>query len=428
VAVDAEHGQLVRAGADAGLAVIGAGPAGLIAAEHLALAGYPVTVYERMASPARKLLMAGRGGLNLTHSEDWATFLSRYGRASDAPPNTPIDAHLLAALDAWPSHAMTDWAHGLGIETFTGSSGRVFPRAMKASPLLRAWLRRLDGLGVRLAVNHEWRGFSPTGGLVFETPAGPSEVHARAVILALGGASWPRLGSNGAWAGILAGEGIALTPFAASNCGVHVRWSDHMALRFAGQPLKRIAVTLDGQTLRGEAIVTRAGLEGGVIYALAGRVRALTAGGQPAPFTLDLRPDSPLEDLTRRLSAPRGKQSMATFLRKTLSLAPVAIALLHEAGPLPSEPAALAARVKGVRLTATGAASLERAISTAGGLPFSALDENFMLTSRPGLFAAGEMLDWDAPTGGYLLQASFATGVAAARGALKWLGGRPTPS
>ncbi len=401
------------------VAVVGAGPAGLIAAEQLSAAGHSVTVYERMASPARKLLMAGRGGLNLTHSEDWASFLGRYGRTQNP--------RLLAALEAWPATAMLAWAHGLGIETFTGSSGRVFPKALKASPLLRAWLRRLDAQGVRLAVNHEWRGISPAGGLLFDTPDGPADISAQAVILALGGASWPRLGSNGAWAEILAAEGISIAPFEAANCGITVRWSDHLAQGFAGQPLKRIAVSLDGESLRGEAIITRTGLEGGVIYALAGRTRRLTAMGAPVALTIDLRPDMTTEDLAVRLSAPRGKQSMATFLRKTLNLAPAAVALLREEGPLTSEPHALAWRVKSVRLFATGCAGLERAISTAGGLPFAALDEDFMLRAKPGVFAAGEMLDWDAPTGGYLLQASFATGVAAARGALKWLDGRTIP-
>ena len=399
------------------IAVIGAGPAGLMAAEHLSAAGYGVTVFERMASPARKFLMAGRGGLNLTHSEDWSVFVSRYGRL---PPL------LETALNAWPAQAAIDWAHGLGIETFVGSNGRVFPRAMKASPLLRAWLRRLEGQGVRLAVNHEWYGFDADGTLLFETPAGRIPHRADAVILALGGASWPRLGSNGAWAGILAAQRVAITPFSAANCAICVSWSGHMISRFAGQPLKRIAVTVGGRTVRGEAIITRLGLEGGAVYPLAGEVRTGLAGGGEAWLHIDLRPDMTVEDLNIRLSAPRRKRSMATFLRKTVSLAPAAIALLREPGAMPNDPAALAALIKGVRLRTTGCAGLERAISTAGGLAFDAVDEHFMLRARHGVFVAGEMLDWEAPTGGYLLQASLATGVAAARGAANWLTVHPS--
>ena len=393
-------------------AVIGAGPAGLIAAEHLSAMGLRVTIFERMASPARKFLMAGRGGLNLTHSEDWSSFTSRYGAC--AP-------QLLAALNAWPAQAALDWAHGLGIDTFVGTSGRVFPRAMKASPLLRAWLRRLEGQGVRLALNHEWRGFTDEGGLTFETPRGRLTHQAGAIILALGGASWPRLGSNGAWADILASDGTPIAPFTPANCGVNVGWSQHMATRFAGDPLKRIAVTSAGRTVRGEAIITRHGLEGGAVYPLASALRAQVTNSGAAELHIDLRPNMSLEELTHRVSIPRGKQSMATFLRKAVSLSPAAIALLHEPGPLPIEPSGLAARIKHLTLQTTGCAGLERAISTAGGLRFDALNEHFMLTARPGVFVAGEMLDWDAPTGGYLLQASLATGVAAASAAANWL-------
>ena len=384
-----------------------------MAAERLSAAGLAVTVYERMASPARKFLMAGRGGLNLTHSEGLERFLCRYGMQQDA---------LTPAIAAWPPEAVTRWAQELGVETFTGSSGRVFPRAMKASPLLRAWLRRLHAQGVRLVVGHDWQGFDADGALQFKTHDGSTKtIGCDATILALGGASWPKLGSNGAWAQILANEGIAVAPFAPANCGVLIAWSDHLASRFAGEPLKRITVSVDGKSVRGEAIVTATGLEGGAIYALAGRVRDQLAATGSAQITLDLRPDMTLEELTRRLWAPRGKQSAATFLRKAASLTPAAIALLREAGPLPSGAAELAGRIKDLSLIATGCAGLERAISSAGGVRFSELDEHFMLRARPGVFVAGEMLDWEAPTGGYLLQGAFATGVAAADGAKRWL-------
>jgi len=410
-------------------AILGAGPAGLMAAERLAALGHAVTIYDRMPSPARKFLMAGRGGLNITHSEPLERFLARYNSASPA---------LIAAIAAWPPTAMTEWLDSLGIETFTGSSGRVFPRAMKASPLLRAWLRRLDASGVRLALNHDWRGFTPNGDLLFDTPSGPITVAPTATILALGGASWPRLGSDGAWVKTLATDAIAITPLTPSNCGVLVPWSDHIATRFAGEPLKRIALTMGKQTVRGEAIVTRRGLEGGAIYAVSAAIRAgLAAQSQtaaaPSPHDpaiqspprqqlwIDLRPDMTLAEVTSRLSAPRGKQSTATILRKALSLSPVASALLREPGPLPTTPADLAARIKALPLYVIGTAGLDRAISTAGGVSFDAIDAHFMLRARPGVFIAGEMLDWDAPTGGYLLQATFATAVAAAAGAARWI-------
>ena len=405
------------------VAILGAGPAGLMAAERLAALGHAVTIFDRMPSPARKFLMAGRGGLNITHSEPLDRFLARYNSASPA---------LLAAIAAWPPSAMTHWLDGLGVETFTGSSGRVFPRAMKASPLLRAWLRRLDGSGVQLALNHDWRGFTADGDLSFHTPTGQTTINPTATILALGGASWPRLGSNGAWATILASDGTDITPLTPSNCGVLIPWSDHIATRFAGAPLKRIALTMGNQTVRGEAIVTRSGLEGGAVYALSAAIRdglaahpshdssAIHPRAHPQ-LCIDLRPDMILAEITSRLSAPRGKQSSATHLRKTLSLSPVASALLREPGPLPTIPAELAARVKALPLVVTGTAGLDRAISTAGGVSFDALDAHFMLRARPGVFVAGEMLDWDAPTGGYLLQATFATAVAAATGAARWI-------
>lgn len=395
-------------------AVIGAGPAGLMAAETLAAAGGDVVVYERMPSVARKFLLAGRGGLNLTHSEPLDRFTARYGPASAA-----LNPH----LERFSPAALRDWAAALGEPTVTGSSGRVFPASWKASPLLRAWLRRLAGSGIRIALRHRWTGFAPDGALAFETPDGPAEVpRPAAVILALGGASWPRLGSDGAWATVLEGCGIVPRRLRPANCALLVRWTDHVRERFAGEPLKRIAVTFAGERRLGEAVVTRAGLEGGIVYAVSGAVRDALDRGEAPSLRIDLRPDRSAADLAAALAPPRGRRSTSTFLRRAVGLDPVAIALLHEAaGPaLPTAPEALAALVKAVPVSIAGTAELDRAISTAGGIRFDDLDERLMLRARPGLFAAGEMLDWEAPTGGYLLQACFATGVAAAEGALAW--------
>jgi len=393
------------------VAVIGAGPAGLMAAEVLSRGGAAVTVYDRMPSAGRKFLMAGRGGLNLTHSEDLETFCTRYGAAAPA---------LRDAIEAFPPGAVRAWAQALGQETFVGSSGRVFPRAMKASPLLRAWLRRLDAAGVAFAFRHRWTGWDGEH-FTFEAPDGAVAVDADAIVLALGGASWPRLGSDGAWVEPLTQAGVAVAPLAPSNCGFVTGWSEHFA-RFAGQPLKRLALSFGGQVLRGEAVITATGLEGGGIYALSALLRDAIAASGEATLTIALRPDMTPEELERRLSAPRAKQSLATFLRKALKLAPAEIGLLHEVSrpqPLAKlDPAALA------RLINAATAPLARAISSAGGVAFGELDPRFMLRRMPGVFVAGEMLDWDAPTGGYLLQACFATGAAAGQGALQWLSRR----
>ncbi len=396
------------------IAVIGGGPAGLIAAEALAQAGRSVTVYDRMPSVGRKLLMAGRGGLNITHSEDIARFLPRYGTA---------EARLRAAIDAFPPGALRAWTEELGQETFVGTSGRVFPRALKASPLLRAWLRRLDGLGVRIRTRHAWEGWSPEGDLVFSHPDGTTTVRPAATVLAMGGASWPRLGSDGAWVRHLAGADVLVQPLLPSNCGVHVPWTEVFRARFEGEPLKRIALSFGGRSLRGEAVVTRQGLEGGAVYALSGPLRDAVARDGAATLHVDLRPDLTGEDLARRLAKPRAGQSTSTFLRKAAGLSPPGIGLLREAAgaALPTAPDALARLIKAAPLRLDGVQAIDRAISSAGGIPFAEIDENFMLRRRPGVFAAGEMLDWEAPTGGYLLQATFATGLAAARGALAWL-------
>jgi uncharacterized flavoprotein (TIGR03862 family) len=400
------------------VAVIGAGPAGLMAAEVLAQGGARVTVYDAMASAGRKLLMAGRGGLNLTHSEALPQFLARYREA------TP---HLKAALHDFPPEALRQWSEALGQPTFTGSSGRVFPKAFKASPLLRAWLRRLDASGVQFALRHRWTGWDENSHLSFQTPDGPRTIDARATVLALGGASWPRLGSDGAWVEALAAKGVAISPLRPANCGFLVGWSEIFRDRFEGEPLKGIALTCGPHTVRGEAVVTRVGIEGGAVYALSAELREAIATSGEVVLHVALRPDLKTGDLIRQLSAPRGKQSLSNFLRKAVRLPPVAIGLLQEAAissgaalsSLP--PKILAELIKAVPIKLTGVAPVARAISTAGGISFDELDADFMIGRLPGTFASGEMLDWEAPTGGYLLQASFATGAAAGRGALMWL-------
>ena len=404
--------------ADFKVAVIGAGPAGLMAAEVLAEGGARVTVYDRMPSVGRKFLLAGRGGLNLTHGEELDRFLTRYGAAMP---------RLRSVIEAFPPAAVRAWCEGLGQDTFVGSSGRVFPKSFKTSPLLRALLRRLGDGGVEFKLRHHWIGCDERGDVLFDAPEGRGVFHADAVVLALGGASWPRLGSDGGWTDVLAKAGIAVTPLRPANCGFIANWSDVFRERFQGQPLKRIELSFGGRSVRGEAIITRQGLEGGGIYALSAHLREAIAATGEAVLTIALRPDLSVAELQKRLEKPRGKQSLSTFLRKTVKLSPPAMGLLHEA--IASTPerfaemdaAGLAELINAVPVRLVGTASLERAISTAGGISFDAIDETFMLRRRPGVFVAGEMLDWEAPTGGYLLQASFATGVAAARGALAWL-------
>ncbi|MFO1122607.1 MAG: TIGR03862 family flavoprotein [Hyphomicrobiales bacterium] len=360
--------------------IAGAGPAGLMAADVLAQSGLRVTILDHMAAPARKFLLAGRGGLNLTHSEPLDRFLERYG---------PARGRLEPAIRAFPPESLVAWAHGLGIETFVGSSGRVFPTAMKASPLLRAWLRRLDGLGVVLKTRTPWTGFDGTP-----------------TILALGGASWPRLGSDAAWLPQFAAAGIRVTPFQPANGRFLVNWSTVFRERFAGTPVKTVALTYAGHRVRGEVMISRDGIEGGAIYALSRIMRE-----QPGhPLVIDLRPDLTLEALAQRLSRQRGKDSLSNVLRKVAGLPPVAIALLRETGSSMD-----AAGIKQVAVTLAGPAGIARAISSAGGVALDEVDDNFQLKKMPGTYCVGEMLDWEAPTGGYLLQACFSTAVAAAR-------------
>jgi uncharacterized flavoprotein (TIGR03862 family) len=362
--------------------------------------------------------MAGRGGLNLTHSEPLPQFLTRYHEAT---------LHLKPAIEAFPQQALRDWSEARGQETFVGSSGRVFPKAFKASPLLRAWLRRLDSLGVKLALRHRWKGWDEQGRLRFETPDGPRAIAPSATVLALGGASWPRLGSDGAWAEILAAKGVKISPLRPANSGFTVAWSEIFRDRFEGQPLKGVALSFGKHSIRGEAIVTHTGIEGGAIYALSAELRGAILRDGSAMLNINLRPDAETGELTAKLSAARGKQSFSNFLRKAANFSPVAIGLLQEAAKASGKPLAtlsppdLACLIQAVPVQLTGIAPIVRAISTAGGISFDELDDAFMLRRLPGVFAAGEMLDWEAPTGGYLLQASFAPGAAAGKGALKWL-------
>ena len=394
------------------VAVIGGGPAGLMAAEKLAGAGCSVTVCDRMPSVGRKFLMAGRGGLNLTHSESLTAFKGRYGTAVK---------RLAPAIESFPPADLIKWCEGLGQETFVGSSGRVFPKSLKASPLLRAWLRRLESLGVEFSMKQNWRGWDAQGRLLFD---GGAVVSADAIVLALGGASWPRLGSDGAWTEILKKQGVKMSPLRPANCGFVAPWSDIFAERFAGEPLKPINLSFGDVVLQGEAMVTRAGLEGGAIYALSAFLRDAIEKKGSAVLTIDLRPGLSQDDIAQRLQAPRGSQSGSNYLRKKTGLPPVAIGLMRESiggANLPTEPEELAALIKQTEIKLTGASPITRAISSAGGVAWDELDKNYMLTKRPGVFVCGEMLDWEAPTGGYLLQGCFSTAAAAAQGVRDYL-------
>lgn len=393
--------------------VVGAGPAGLAAAEVMAQAGCAVTIHDRMPNPARKFLLAGRGGLNLTHSEPLDAFLSRYGKARP---------HLEPAIRAFTPDDLRAWCEDLGIETFVGSSGRVFPKQMKASPLLRAWLARLGDLGVQLVTRSRWTGWDGDA-LVFATPDGAVLENADAAIFALGGASWPRLGSDGSWQGAFRARGAGIVQLRPSNSGFHVNWSDVFRDRFAGQPVKPadffFGPMVDTYHIRGEAIITRDGIEGGAIYALSSALRDLIAKTGRADLTLDLAPHRSEADLAKRLVSDP-KTSMANRLRKA-GLTPLVSSFIREdvgREPLPTEPLALARRIKCCTIRLTAAAPIDRAISSAGGISWDSLNADYSLKADAHTFAAGEMLDWEAPTGGYLLQACFATGRAAAKGAL----------
>lgn len=390
------------------IAIIGAGPAGLMAAEAALEAGARVDIYDAMPSAGRKFLMAGKSGLNITHSEDAAAFRARY----DAP-----DARLAAMVEAFGPAEIVAWMAGHGIEAHVGSSGRVFPVGMKASPLLRRWLARLGERGARLHTRHRWTGWDG-GALLFETPNEAVSMTPDAVVLALGGASWKRLGSDGAWADILARKGIALEPFAPSNCGFMADWSAKM-VPHEGAPVKGVSLSARGHSVRGDFVITRTGIESGAVYPLAAALRRDLANTGRAELTVDLLPDTDEEKLTGRLAAQHPKDSLSNRLRKAARLDGAKAALLFEVtkGVLPRDAEALARLIKALPLTLTGTAPMDTAISTAGGIVWDALDDGLMLKALPGVYCAGEMIAWDAPTGGYLLTACLATGRVAGRAA-----------
>jgi uncharacterized flavoprotein (TIGR03862 family) len=401
------------------ITVIGGGPAGLMAAESAIAKGARVDVYDAMASVGRKLLLAGKGGLNLTHSEPLEPFLARYGgrRAQVEPLVTAFGPDMLRV-----------WARELGIETFVGTSGRVFPSDLKAAPLLRSWLRRLRHGGVTFHMRHRWNGWDERGALCFATPEGTLSVQADAVVLALGGGSWPQLGSDGAWVRVLAGRGVPVEPLRPANCGFDVEWTDHFRTRFAGHPVKPVVVSVtnvDGIESRqqGEFVITETGIEGGVIYAVSACVRDEILAEGTAVIRLDLAPDRGLLRLTADLSQPRGSRSVASHLQRRANIDGVKAGLLREciAKQDFADPTRLAAVIKALPLRLIAPRPLKEAISTAGGITFEVLDERLMIRALPGVFCAGEMLDWEAPTGGYLLTACFASGRAAGAGAVAWL-------
>lgn len=394
------------------IAIIGGGPAGLMAAEELSTSDMDVTVYEAMPTVARKFLMAGKSGLNITHGEDYARFTTRFGAS---------EARLKSALDAFTPQMLRDWAEGLGQETFVGTSGRVFPKAMKGSPLLRAWLSRLTERGVAIKVRHRWVG-PRNGALLFDTPDGQIEIKPDAVLLALGGASWPRLGSTGEWVQGLREAGVDIADFQPANCGFDVAWSEHFRERFAGEPLKSVVTSSDAGRFEGEFVITRHGVEGALIYAHAAALRDSLREGRRTVLTIDLAPGRSEERIARDLARASSRDSFSNRLRKSVGLSPVKVALLREcASPQEMSASELARLIKAVSLVVSGPRPIAEAISSAGGIRWEGIDQNYMLKSLPGFFVAGEMLDWEATTGGYLLTACFATGKAAARGLLNRL-------
>jgi hypothetical protein len=406
------------------VAIIGGGPAGLMAAEQMAATtetiagpgvdGLEVAVFDAMPSFGRKFLMAGKGGMNITHAEPMPAFVGRYGARQ---------AVIAQLLEVFGPQQLRDWIGDLGIATFVGSSGRVFPTEMKAAPLLRAWLHRLRGAGVQFHVRHRWLGWAADGALRFATPSGEKALAFDAVILALGGGSWARLGSDGAWVPLLAARGVELAPLKPANCGFDVAWSPHFSERFAGQPVKPVIASVAGRRQPGEFNITAGGIEGGLVYALAAPLRDALATEGRAVLQLDLAPGRTLARLSADLSRPRGHDSLANHLRRRAGIEGVKAGLLRELLPVETltAPDRLAAAIKHLPLPVTATRPIDEAISTAGGVTFEALDANLMLRDLPGVFCAGEMLDWEAPTGGYLLTACFATGRAAGLGARAWL-------
>lgn len=401
------------------VAIIGGGPAGLMVAEVLSLAGVQVDVYDAMPSLGRKFLLAGIGGLNITHSEAYETFCARY---DDRRPQ------LQAMLDRLPPNALRSWVHELGIDTFIGSSGRVFPTQMKAAPLLRAWLHRLRSAGVRLHVRHRWLGWESDGALRLVNPGGEISIKPQATVLALGGASWPQLGSDGAWVPWLQARGVEIAPLQSANCGFEVAWSEHLRGKFAGAPLKSVALTftdLQGRTeqRQGEMVIGAQGVEGSLIYAFSQRLREYLNAHGSATFTLDLLPGRNAARVLADISHPRGSRSLSSHLQSRVGVKGIKMALLHEALNKEqfSDAATLAATIKALPIIVHATRPIAEAISTAGGVCFNSLDQNLMLKALPGVFVAGEMVDWEAPTGGYLLNACFATGLCAGLGVRDWL-------
>jgi len=410
---------VIRSGPAPRVAIVGGGPAGLMAAEVLSAAGIAVDLFDAMPSVGRKFLMAGKGGLNLTHSEAAERFLGRYGaRSGEVAP----------WLGAFGPQALRDWAAGLGIDTFVGSSGRVFPKDMKAAPLLRAWLHRLRAAGVRFHMRHRWLGWDEEGALRFSTPDGERALAADAVVLALGGGSWAKLGSDGAWVPLLAARGVAVAPLRPANCGFDVAWSEHFRTRFAGQPVKSVVaafVDVDGMkhSRPGEFVVSATGVEGSLIYALSAPLRDAIAAAGSATLLLDLAPGKSVERLVGEIAHPRGARSMGSHLQSRAGIDGVKAGLLRECAAREDydDPRRLAAVIKALPLRLTATRPLDEAISSAGGVRFEALDAHLMIRELPGVFCAGEMLDWEAPTGGYLLTACFAAGRVAGGGARDWL-------
>lgn len=401
------------------VAIIGGGPAGLMAAEALCLAGIQVDVYDAMPSLGRKFLLAGIGGLNITHSESYDIFCTRYG---DRQPQ------LQALLDRLPPSALRSWVHGLGIDTFIGSSGRVFPTQMKAAPMLRAWLHRLRSAGVRLHVRHRWLGWNADGTLRLANPRGEISIKPQATVLALGGASWPQLGSDGAWVPWLQARSVEIAPLQSANCGFEVAWSSYLRDKFAGAPLKSVALTFidaQGHTERrqGEMMISAHGVEGSLIYAFSQRLREYLNIHGSATFMLDLAPGRDAERVLTEISKPRGSRSISSHLQSRIGIAGVKMALLREVLSKEqfADMATLAETIKSLPITVRATRPIAEAISTAGGVRFSCLDQNLMLIAIPGVFVAGEMIDWEAPTGGYLLTACFATGLCAGLGVCDWL-------
>ncbi len=400
------------------IAVIGAGPAGLMAAEHIAQAGIRVTIFDQMPNMGRKFLMAGRSGLNLTHSEPLEALLARYSKGREL---------IEPAIRAFPPQNVQHWAQELGQPTFIGSSGRIFPTTLKASPLLRRWIARLQAMNVRFLPRHTLTKLESSGQLTFTTPNGAAQYHPNAVVLAMGGGSWPKLGSNGSFVPLLHALNINSTPLQAANCAIHVPWSAFFLNKFEGIPIKRCRLSFENHSTMSDVMVTQDGLEGSAAYALASPLQAAIAAQKTLDLRLDLRPETPLDTLIHLLTTARGKQSLSNFLRKALGLSPISIALLQEQALRHNTPlnqlssTQMAQLIKQYPIEITGIASLERAISSSGGVSLSEVSPDFSLKNHPNLFVAGEMIDWDAPTGGYLLQACFATGRQAGLSAVQWL-------